>query len=65
MIEMSETTTIPLTKETRDLLKKHGRKGETYDQLIRRLVDVAEQLEFAERQKRILAEEEFTALGEV
>ncbi len=65
MIEMSETTTIPLTKETRDLLKKHGRKGETYDQLIRRLVHVAEQLEFAERQKRILAEEEFTALGEV
>ncbi len=65
MIEMGETTTIPLTKETRDLLKKQGRKGETYDQLIRRLVEVAEQLEFAERQKRILAEEGFTSLGEV
>jgi hypothetical protein len=65
MIEMGETTTIPLTKDTRDLLKKHGRKGETYDQLIRRLVEVTEQLEFAERQKRILAEEEFTPLGEV
>jgi hypothetical protein len=65
MIEMGETTSIPLTKDTRDLLKKHGRKGETYDQLIRRLVKVTEQLEFAERQKRILAEEEFTPLGEV
>jgi len=65
MIEMGETTTIPLRKETRDLLKKHGRKGETYDQLICRLVEVAEQFEFAEKQKRILADEEFTPLDKL
>jgi hypothetical protein len=62
---MAKTTTIPLQPETRDLLKKHGKKGETYDELIRRLVDIAEQVEFVERQKRILAEEEFVPLDRV
>ncbi|MHA2432393.1 MAG: DUF7557 family protein [Candidatus Thorarchaeota archaeon] len=62
---MGETTTIPLTKETRDLLKRYGRKGETYDELIRRLLNVAEQIEFARRQKRILEEEEFVPLDQV
>ena len=62
---MGETTTIPLSKETRDLLKKYGQKGETYDELIRRLLETAEQIEFAKRQKRILAEEEFVPLDQV
>jgi hypothetical protein len=65
MIDMGETTTIPLTKETRDLLKRYGRKGETYDELIRRLLRVAEQVEFARRQKRILEEEEFVPIEQV
>ncbi|MFQ5832430.1 MAG: hypothetical protein ACE5H4_07000 [Candidatus Thorarchaeota archaeon] len=61
---MGETTTIPLSKETRDLLKRFGRKGETYDELVRRLLTIAEEVEFGERQKRILAEEEFISLDE-
>lgn len=65
MIDMDETTTIPLTKETRDLLKRYGRKGETYDELIRRLLNVAEQIDFARRQRRILEEEEFVPLDQV
>lgn len=65
MISMGDTTTIPLSKETRDLLKRYGRKGETYDELIRRLLEVAERVEFARRQKRILEEEEFVALDQV
>lgn len=65
MIDMGETTTIPLSKETRDLLKRYGKKGETYDELIRRLLEVAEQVEFARRQKRILEEEEFVPLDQV
>lgn len=65
MIDMSETTTIPLTKETRDLLKRYGQKGETYDELIRRLLLVAEQVEFARRQKRILEDEEFVPLDQL
>jgi hypothetical protein len=65
MINMGETTTIPLSKETRDLLKRFGQKGETYDDLIRRLLEIAEQIEFAQRQKRILAEEEFVPLDQL
>ena len=65
MIDMGETTTIPLTRATRDLLKKPGQKGETYDELIRRLLQIAEQVEFARRQKRILEEEEFASLGQI
>jgi hypothetical protein len=65
MIDMGETTTIPLSKETRDLLKEYGKKGETYDELIRRLLQVAEQVEFARRQKRILDDEEFVPLDQV
>ena len=65
MIDMGETTTIPLSKETRDLLKQFGQKGETYDQLIRRLLLVAEQVAFANRQKRILEDEEFVPLDQV
>jgi len=62
---MGETTTIPLSKETRDLLKKYGQKGETYDELIRRLLEMAEQIEFARAQKRILETEEFVPLDQV
>lgn len=65
MIDMGETTTIPLSKDTRDLLKRYGQKGETYDELIRRLLVMAEQMEFARRQKRILEEEEFVPLDQV
>ena len=65
MIDMGETTTIPLSKKTRDLLKKYGQKGETYDELIRRLLEMAEQMEFVRVQKRILEEEEFVPLDQV
>ena len=65
MIDMGETTTIPLSRETRDLLKRYGQKGETYDELIRRLLVLAEQVEFARRQRRILEEEEFVPLDQV
>ena len=65
MIDMGETTTIPLSKETRDLLKKYGQKGETYDELIRRLLEMAEQMEFARVQKRILENEEFVPIDQV
>lgn len=37
---MPDITTIPLTKETRDRLRALGMKGETYDQLLNRLMDV-------------------------
>lgn len=36
---MADITTIPLTKATRDRLRAIGRKGETYDALLGRLMD--------------------------
>ena len=37
-----ETTTIPISKEVRDALKRTGRKDETYDDVIRNLLKAAE-----------------------
>lgn len=37
-----DITTIPLTKTTRDRLKALGRKGETYDELLNRIMDAYE-----------------------
>lgn len=34
-------TTIPLRKATRDRLKQLGRKGDTYDTILNRLIDQA------------------------
>ena len=34
------TSTIAISPNTRDLLKTLGRKGDTYDELIRQLIDM-------------------------
>lgn len=62
---MSDITTIPLKKKTRDQLKKFGRKGETYDTVIKKLMSIAEQNKFYLAQKRILDEEEFVLIDEI
>ncbi|MFQ6075149.1 MAG: hypothetical protein ACE5Z5_03285 [Candidatus Bathyarchaeia archaeon] len=59
-------TTIPLKKETRDRLKSLGRKGETYDQILRRLISLAEYDAFMERQyERLKDEDAFIPLDEI
>ena len=62
---MSDITTIPLKKKTRDQLKKFGQKGETYDTVIKKLMSIAEQNKFYLAQKRILDEEEFLLIDEI
>jgi len=62
---MAKTTTIPLSPETREALKKLGSKGETYDQILLKLIAIAEQIRFIERQTTILKEEEFTPLADI
>lgn len=57
--------TIQIEKETREDLKKYGKKDETYDQIIRRLVRIAERQLFYEKQKHILSEERFVPLEEI
>lgn len=37
---MKTITTIQLTKRTRSRLQNFGKKGETYDELINRILDV-------------------------
>jgi len=50
-------TTVQITSETRDLLKSVGRKGETYDEIIRKLLKSSEYVAFVEDQYRILRDE--------
>lgn len=62
---MSETTTIAIAKNTRDLLKEIGFKSETYDDIIRRLAELARKDAFFERQERIIRTEKFNPLGKL
>jgi len=57
-------TTIPVSKEIRDDLKRLASKGETYDDLLRRLIEDAEARLLYERETRILETEEFIPLDE-
>ena len=58
-------TTIQIETSTREELKKYGIKGEKYDEIIKRLVELARRQEFYERQKRILETEEFVPLDKI
>ena len=51
------TTTLQVSVETRELLKSTGRKGETYDAIIRKLLRSAEYVDFMEEQYSILRKE--------
>ncbi len=62
---MNSVTTIQLNKDTREQLRELGRKGETYDELIHRLIEMARKLEFFEDIDRILETEEFVPLEEI
>ena len=44
---MTETTTIPVSKKFHDWLKSKGRKGESYEDVIKRLLklDTTQELE--------------------
>lgn len=60
------TTTIPVEKETRERLRSFGKKGETYDQILRRLMSLAEYEEFMEWQyERLKDKKAFVSLDEL
>jgi len=56
---MASTTTISLRKETKELLRQIRSKGQTYDEVIRELIEKASIKEHDARWNRILQEEEF------
>ena len=59
-------TTIPVERETRERLRSFGKKGETYDQILRRLLSLAEYEGFMERQyERLKDKEAFVSLDEL
>ena len=58
-------TTIPVSKEIRDRLNGLASKGETYDALLRRLIEDGELRLLYERERRILETEEFIPLDEL
>jgi len=61
----STTTTISLRKETKELLRRFGSKGQTYDEVIRELIEKAAIKEHDARWNRVLEEEEFIPLDEL
>jgi len=54
---MTSTTTIQVTTQIRDLLKSFGSKGETYNDIIERLVDRANYVQFMRENYEILDKE--------
>jgi hypothetical protein len=59
-------TTIPVAKETRERLRYFGKKGETYDQILRRLMSLAEYEGFMEKQyERLKDKQAFVSLDEL
>lgn len=59
-------TTIPVKSETRDRLKSLGSKGETYDEILRRLISLAEYEGFMEKQyERLKDKDAFISLDEI
>ena len=62
---MSSVTTIQIHKETRDLLRNYGRKSETYDELINRLITTAKKVAFFDDIDRIVRTEEFVSLDDI
>jgi hypothetical protein len=63
---MSEATTIPVTKDVRDRLKQYGMKGETYNDILKRLMGEVDYETFMERQyKKLEDKEKFVSLDEI
>ena len=58
-------TTIQVTRATRDRLRELGRKGETYDQVLSRLIEMARRTAFFMDLDRILETEEFVPIDQV
>ncbi|MEA2053561.1 MAG: hypothetical protein U9O96_00350 [Candidatus Thermoplasmatota archaeon] len=63
---MENTTTIQVEREIKEVLKKMGRKGDTYNEIIKRLIEKAEYIEFMGEQYVVLDnEKEWTPIDEL
>ncbi len=62
---MARSTTILLQSSTKEMLRKLASKGQTYDEVIRELIERASVKELDARWNRILEEEEFILRDEL
>lgn len=63
---MNDITTIPIQKDTRDKLKELGMKGETYDDIINRILENIEYEKFMEiHYKRLKEKDQFVSFDEI
>lgn len=58
----STMTTISLRRDTKEMLRKLEAKGQTYDEVVRELIELISNRENEERWNRILKDEVFTPL---
>lgn len=58
-------TTISLDPDTKEMLRELGHKGESYDDIVRRLIRKAGAKKLDERWNRILEDEEFVPFEEL
>ena len=59
------STTIAVSMETKEMLRQFGEKGESYDEIIRKLIEEIGIKELDERWNKILAEEKFIPLDDL
>jgi hypothetical protein len=63
---MSVYAMIPVHRNTRELLKSYGSKGETYDALIKRLLSIADHAQIMETHyQRLGNKDDFVPLAEL
>lgn len=60
-----EETTIQIKKITRENLKKIGRKGQTYDDIIENLLEIRKRVMFFDELDKIADNEEFIPLDKL
>ena len=58
-------TTIAVSSETKEMLRHFGEKGESYDNIIRRLIEDISWKELDDRWNKILADDEFISLDDL
>jgi predicted CopG family antitoxin len=59
------TTTVAVTHETKELLRQLGEKGESYDDVINKLIKEASWKKLDARWNKILEDDEFIPLDEL
>mgnify|MGYP006987922169 CR=1 FL=1 len=58
-------TTIAVSQETKEVLRQHGEKGESYDRIIKKLVEEADWKKLDSHWNRILERDTFISLDEL